>query len=373
MTKVKTKKKYKRSFIATILVIAAVFSLFSVIFSARAKADSAKVDAAVDWAIATAEDDSHGYSQLNRYGNPDYDCSSFVLAAFRNAGFDLCEYGYTGSLKSQFMCIGFQWIPMSDINSTADLQKGDILLNEANHTEIYIGDNKVVGAKMAYGHPEGGDQTGREIAVTCYYNFPWDGVLRYTGHDTAINATLETSTNSSEALVGSFITLTAGAEGGSGSGYTYKFIVHNETTGEWYKIRDFAEANTAAWYTGPAGHKTLYVDVKDSDGAVVRKELDYYVVAAPLTVAGFSSLSGTNLYAYNSARLTAAAAGGSESYTYKFIVYNEETDQWYKIRDFGVGNTVVWNTGMRGSKQLFVDVKDNSGTVIRSSLPVNVR
>ena len=32
----------------------------------------------VDWAVSVAKDDKHGYSQPNRGGDPDYDCSSFV-------------------------------------------------------------------------------------------------------------------------------------------------------------------------------------------------------------------------------------------------------------------------------------------------------
>lgn len=52
------------------------------------------------------------------------------------------------------------------------------------HTEIYLGNNQLVGAHIAetgdiYGEP--GDQTGREISVGAYYNAPWQGYLRYKG------------------------------------------------------------------------------------------------------------------------------------------------------------------------------------------------
>ena len=43
----------------------------------------------VDWAVSIAKDDKHGYSQPNRGGDPDYDCSSFVWAALHHAGFDV--------------------------------------------------------------------------------------------------------------------------------------------------------------------------------------------------------------------------------------------------------------------------------------------
>ena len=39
-------------------------------------------DKAVQWVIGVAEDNSHGYDQSSRWG-PDYDCSSFVISAFK--------------------------------------------------------------------------------------------------------------------------------------------------------------------------------------------------------------------------------------------------------------------------------------------------
>ena len=42
------------------------------------------IENAISWALGIADDDSHGYSQLQnrRWGNPDYDCSTFVITAF---------------------------------------------------------------------------------------------------------------------------------------------------------------------------------------------------------------------------------------------------------------------------------------------------
>ena len=39
---------------------------------------SEKIEAAVNWAIQIANDNSHGYDQANRWG-PDYDCSSLLI------------------------------------------------------------------------------------------------------------------------------------------------------------------------------------------------------------------------------------------------------------------------------------------------------
>ena len=56
----------------------------------------------------------------------------------------------------------------------------------------------------------------------------------------------------------------------------YKFLLKTEN-GNWYMIRDYASSNTCIWKTGSIGNKTLYVDVKDSYGNVVRKSMEYII------------------------------------------------------------------------------------------------
>ncbi len=147
-----------------------------------AKAASPVVESAISWAVSIANDNSHGYSQRSRWG-PDYDCSSLVISAFRHAGVNVGAATYTGNMRAQFTQHGFQWIPWAQIGGTSNLQRGDILLNEKTHTEIYLGGNQNVGAHSDRGYPQTGDQTGTEISVSGYYYHPWNGVLRYAGSD----------------------------------------------------------------------------------------------------------------------------------------------------------------------------------------------
>ena len=141
----------------------------------------ATVSSAIDWATKTANDNTHGYSQQTRWGNPNYDCSSFVISSFEAAGIKVKEAGasYTGDMKNAFLKCGFEWIPGTPDVST--LQPGDVLLNEGTHTEMYYGDGKMIGA---HGNSDGrdGDSSGNEICITKYSNKNWDGVLRYVGN-----------------------------------------------------------------------------------------------------------------------------------------------------------------------------------------------
>ena len=159
------------------------------------------IENAISWAVSIANDDSHGYSWDGRWG-PDYDCSSLVISAFREAGLSLSGATTTVNMKSVFIKEGFTWIPASqiDLSNPNSLIRGDILLNESSHTEIYLGNGQNVGAHRGYksqwcshsnndgkyhrhGHyslgEQKGDQDGGEISVAGYYNYPWDGILRY--------------------------------------------------------------------------------------------------------------------------------------------------------------------------------------------------
>lgn len=135
----------------------------------------------------TAADDSHGYDQGSRWGNPDYDCSSLVISAYKQAGLAL-NSTYTGNMKQDFLAHGFEDVTgQVNLITGTGLLRGDVLLHERNHTAMYIGNGKLVhAAGNEYGGATGGkpgDQTGKEICVANYFNYGsggWDCVLRYT-------------------------------------------------------------------------------------------------------------------------------------------------------------------------------------------------
>lgn len=130
---------------------------------------------AVQTAIEIANDDSHGYSQCSRDGDPDYDCSSLALGVY---GFDP-DSGYSGSICSIFEDAGATVVDFD--GNLDDLEAGDILVKEGAHVAIYIGDGQVVEASSdENGGVEGaesGDQTGDEIHIRDVYDFGWDKVI----------------------------------------------------------------------------------------------------------------------------------------------------------------------------------------------------
>ena len=89
-------------------------------------------------------------------------------------------------MRNVFKKVGFEWIPWSNIGSASNLKRGDILLNENSgakgHTEIYLGNNLMIGAHGGNRDGKAGDSSGKEISIGAYtFNSGngWHGVLRY--------------------------------------------------------------------------------------------------------------------------------------------------------------------------------------------------
>lgn len=132
----------------------------------------------VTWAMDIAADDSHGYSQINRWG-PDYDCSALVISALRQAGYETGAANSTRDMRSELLKYGWEVIEPNRDN----LQYGDILLHDGVHTAIWCGDGMLVEAYWDENHgwwgTQQGDQTGDEIRVRSYYDDGWLCYLRH--------------------------------------------------------------------------------------------------------------------------------------------------------------------------------------------------
>ena len=121
-----------------------------------------------------------GYDQSNRWGDNECDCSSLVYrcvyAIDPGTRLNRADPRYTGTLLRDLLAIGFREVPKSSH------RRGDVLLNSANHVLVDLGGGRVGGARIdEHGRAsggQGGDQTGKEVCVHDYYDYPWNHVLR---------------------------------------------------------------------------------------------------------------------------------------------------------------------------------------------------
>ena len=154
-----------------------------------------KVEKAISFMEKIANDNSHGYSQDNRWG-PDYDCSSLTIEAWEQAGVPVKTKGatYTGNMYGVFIKCGFKDVTKTvNLATGAGLLRGDVLLNTVHHVAMYCGNGMEVEAsineKGGAHNSIPGDQTNREILIRAYRNYPWTHILRFGSATTASSTT----------------------------------------------------------------------------------------------------------------------------------------------------------------------------------------
>ncbi len=160
------------------------------------------------------------------------------------------------------------------------------------------------------------------------------------------------------------------ASGGNGQ-LVYSYLMYNDETGSWYRFSDFSDATALEWMAGSCGSRTFYVEVKDEKGNLVRSEGIKITVADELTVSLNSNANGVILG--SNLGFSATASGGIGEYTYSFVMYNEAKETWYRFDDFKELNKLSWIASTTDTRTFYVEVKDGTGKVVRSEgITVNV-
>ena len=175
--------------------------------------------------------------------------------------------------------------------------------------------------------------------------------------------------SASTVTAGDKLTLTAST---NKSGCTYKFLIYNPATNQWFKLQDFGSKNTYTWTAGGDGTRQFYVDVKDSDGNVTRSKVVNVTIGSSGALSVKTSVSANTSKPGDKITFTASASGGNAGYTYKMVVYNKTTKTWGLVQNFSSNNKITWTAGSAGDREFYIDVKDASGKVVRSSV-MNVK
>ena len=160
--------------------------------------------------------------------------------------------------------------------------------------------------------------------------------------------------------------MTASATGGSGK-YSYKFTLYKD--GKWKDLQAYGNSTTYTWTAPETGKYSLYVAVNDSEGnhtnAYVPIEVKKEQLIVSLKASAKSVLLGEKV------SLTAIAKGGSEKYSYKFVLY--DNDKWKDLQTYGDSNTYTWTASKAGKYSLYVAVKDSEGNHTNAYVPIEVK
>lgn len=157
------------------------------------------INDAVSFAVGIANDNSHGYSQAvrslyNITNSKSYDCSSLCCTAYyyaflkngltAQANYLKSHCSYTGNMLNM-LNVGFEIVARNQ-TAHAQMQKGDLELNENYHVAMAIDRDNIVHARSSEGTTNTIDDSGNEIRTQKWYLYNinhggWTHRLRLTG------------------------------------------------------------------------------------------------------------------------------------------------------------------------------------------------
>ena len=284
-----------------------------------------KTEKATQYMEAIARDDSHGYSQYHRNGDPDFDCSSLTIRAWREAGLKLSGASYTENMDAPMLAEGFQNVTSKvNIATGAGLKRGDVLRRKG-HVGMYCGNMKQVEACCdEFGGIVGankGDQHGWEIAINPYSG-NWSAVFRYMQDEPERNY-LQKGDSGEEVVIMKRMLISLGYTCGV-DGATDKFNVATEKA-----VKNYQKASglTVDGLYGKATKSKLTADYK-------KKVLNKWKAT------GTATCKNSNIYF----RATASSANkanllGKVGKGQRFEVDGKKSGRWVhaKHAEFGVG------------------------------------
>ena len=154
---------------------------------------------------------------------------------------------------------------------------------------------------------------------------------------------------------------------GTTTGLEYKFVWMKENWKSWGVIRNFDSSNNVDWKPTSPGDYTLYLDIKDQQGKIVTKTIDYKINMGwshnGIKVDKQSpQIENTNI------KLSADVEGTTTGLKYKFVWMKENWNRWGVIKDFNEVSSVNWIPSETGSYSIYLDIKDQNGNIEARSL-----
>ena len=172
------------------------------------------------------------------------------------------------------------------------------------------------------------------------------------------------ATKSAPQLAGTTLTVKGDARGGNGS-YTYKFTVDGKSLG----TKTSSTTASVSWTPSAAGKYLLKCVATDAKGNSVTSS-KYFTIEGQqqdeLTATFKTSV--TTVAVGDSIKLTATAAGGAGSYTYKFVMVDVATGTASNLTSsYGTASSYTYTVKTAGDKKFYAKVQDADGTTVKTS------
>jgi len=165
------------------------------------------------------------------------------------------------------------------------------------------------------------------------------------------------SNRSSPQGVGTKITFTAAASGGTGS-YEYQFRMRTPA-GIWSVARDYSSASAWTWNTTGLATGKYYIEVWARNAGSTAAWEAYrnmnYTLASPATAVTLTANAASPQSVGNRITFTAQASGGSGNYEYQFRL-RTPSGVWSVARDYGFAPSWTWNTAGLATGKYYIEV-----------------
>ena len=197
-------------------------------------------------------------------------------------------------------------------------------------------------------------------------------VLKAGSSSSTTALTNNSKISSASVTVGSSVTLTGAASGGT-SPYKYAFYYKKTTSSSYTTIGTaFGSATTATFKPGSAANYDVKITVKDNTGKTVDKS---FVVKASAssstsTLANNSKVSAVKVTKGTTVTITGAASGGTSPYKYSYY-YKKSTSSSYNTISSNTSSTsATFTPGVAATYDVKVVVTDSTGATATKTFSV---
>ena len=167
---------------------------------------------------------------------------------------------------------------------------------------------------------------------------------------------------------GKSATVNCDANGGSSS-YTFAVYYKEASASKWTTAQNFSSKTAVKVAPSAVGSYSICVKAKDSSGTIAKAYLTLTVASA---LNNTSTLDSSLIDYDSNAVVRCSAEGGTGGYTYAVYCKEDSASAWTTVQSFSSTNVVTFKPGDIGTYSVCVKVKDSSGTIAKTYLPLNV-
>ena len=160
-----------------------------------------------------------------------------------------------------------------------------------------------------------------------------------------------------------------GVMNGTNSKVTYAYYYKKASAEKWTTAKGYSTAASVKITPAAAVDYLVRVDIKDSTGKILKKQMQLKVSPA---LQNQSSISGSVLQKGSSVTLKASAKGGSGTYTYAYYWKKKSAASWVTISNYSSSKTASFKPASVTDYELMIKVRDSHGAIEKKTFSLQV-